>query len=194
MNVVHTCSLAQLCLALSDTVGCSPPAPLSTGFFRQEYWSGLPSPPPGEHPNPGIKPTSLCLLHWQVGSLPSEPNPPNSDGLRIQTLELSSVSFFSFLSFFIFWIALLSYNSYSIQFNHLKCTIQWLSVYLQNYSMLTIINFRTLSFPSKETPCPLVFTIYLAFHPPIPNPRQPLPLQICLLWMYENLYFHIIVS
>ena len=30
--------------------------PLSMGFSRQEYWSGLPCPPPGELPNPGIKP------------------------------------------------------------------------------------------------------------------------------------------
>ena len=42
-------------------------APLSTGFSRQEQWSGLPCPPPGELPNPGIKP------HWQVGSLPLVP-------------------------------------------------------------------------------------------------------------------------
>ena len=34
-------------------------APLSMGFSRQEYWSGLPSPSPGDLPNPGIKPTSL---------------------------------------------------------------------------------------------------------------------------------------
>ena len=45
-------------------------APLSMGFSRQEYWSGLSYPPPGDLPNPGIKPASLCLLHWQVGSLP----------------------------------------------------------------------------------------------------------------------------
>ena len=31
-------------------------APLSTGFFSQDYWSGLPFPPPGDLPNPGIKP------------------------------------------------------------------------------------------------------------------------------------------
>ena len=30
-------------------------APLSLGFSRQEYWSGLPCPPPGDLPNPGIK-------------------------------------------------------------------------------------------------------------------------------------------
>ena len=34
-------------------------APLSTGFSRQESWSGLPCPPPGNLPNPGIKPASL---------------------------------------------------------------------------------------------------------------------------------------
>ena len=34
-------------------------APLSMGFSRQEYWSGLPCPPPGDLPNPGIKPVSL---------------------------------------------------------------------------------------------------------------------------------------
>ena len=33
-------------------------APLSTGFSRQEYWSGLPCPPPGDLPNPRIKPVS----------------------------------------------------------------------------------------------------------------------------------------
>ena len=32
--------------------------PLSIGFFRQEYWKGLPFPPLGDLPNPGIKPTS----------------------------------------------------------------------------------------------------------------------------------------
>ena len=39
------------------TVACQ--APLSTGFSRQEYWSGPPCPPPKDLPNPGIKPKSL---------------------------------------------------------------------------------------------------------------------------------------
>ena len=34
-------------------------APLSIGFSRQEYWSGLPCPPPDDRPDPGIKLTSL---------------------------------------------------------------------------------------------------------------------------------------
>ena len=36
-------------------------APSSMGFSRQEYWSGLPFPSPGDLPNPGIKPRSLAL-------------------------------------------------------------------------------------------------------------------------------------
>ena len=36
-------------------------APLSMGFSRQEYWSGLPCPPPGDLPNPGIEPRSPAL-------------------------------------------------------------------------------------------------------------------------------------
>ena len=41
------------------------------GFSRQEHWSGLPCPPPGDLPNPGTKPRSPAL---QVDSLPSEPS------------------------------------------------------------------------------------------------------------------------
>ena len=37
-------------------------APLSVGFPRQEYWSGLPFPSPGDLPDPGIEPTSLALV------------------------------------------------------------------------------------------------------------------------------------
>ena len=48
-------------------------APLSMGFFRQEYWSGLPFPPPGDHPNPGIEPTSPVSPALQADSLPTKP-------------------------------------------------------------------------------------------------------------------------
>ena len=50
--------LLQSCLTLCDPMGYSPQAPLSVGFSRLEYWSGLPCPPPGDLPDPGIKPTS----------------------------------------------------------------------------------------------------------------------------------------
>ena len=44
-------------------------APLPMGFYRQEYWSGLPFPSPGDLPNPGIKPRSPAL---QADALTSE--------------------------------------------------------------------------------------------------------------------------
>ena len=45
-------------------------APPSMGFSRQEYWSGLPFPSPGDLPNPGIEPVSPAL---RTDTLPSEP-------------------------------------------------------------------------------------------------------------------------
>ena len=45
-------------------------APPSMGFSRQEYWSGLPFPSPGDLPDPGIEPGSPTL---QAGTLTSEP-------------------------------------------------------------------------------------------------------------------------
>ena len=54
-------------LATSWTVDCQ--APLSMGFFRQEYWSGLPLPSPGDLPDPGIESGPPAL---QADSLPTE--------------------------------------------------------------------------------------------------------------------------
>ena len=65
-------------------------APLSMEFSRQEYWSGLPCPPPGDLPDPGIKAGSPVL---QADSLPAEPpgNPIWSDlGLYLILLVLTS--------------------------------------------------------------------------------------------------------
>ena len=68
-------------------------APLSMGFSRQEYWSGLPCPPPGDLPDPGIEPRSCAL---QADSLPSEPprkpflaTSKEEDGLRQKAFKAS---------------------------------------------------------------------------------------------------------
>ena len=60
---------AKSCLTLTTpwTVACQ--APLSMGFSRQAYWSGLPCPSPGDLPNPGIETGSSAL---QADSLPTE--------------------------------------------------------------------------------------------------------------------------
>ena len=61
------------CSLLSDSLAtpwsAARQAPLSMGVSRQEHWSGLPFPPPGDLPDPGIEPASDCLLHWQADSL-----------------------------------------------------------------------------------------------------------------------------
>ena len=44
-------------------------APLSVGFPRQEYWSGLLLASPGDFPYSGLSSQLLCLLHWQADSL-----------------------------------------------------------------------------------------------------------------------------
>ena len=59
----------------------------SWGFSRQEYWGGLPCPPPGDLPNPGIKPRSPTL---QVDSLPSEPICPSPGELSNAGIEPES--------------------------------------------------------------------------------------------------------
>ena len=53
-------------------------APLSMGFSKQEYWSGVPCPPPGYLANPGIKPMSPAAPTLQVDSLSlsHQPCPP----------------------------------------------------------------------------------------------------------------------
>ena len=62
--------------SLSRVVLCATPwtvayqTPPSMGFSRQQYWSGVPFPSPGDLPNPGIEPGSPAL---QADALPSEP-------------------------------------------------------------------------------------------------------------------------
>ena len=59
INVLLCVKSLQSCLTLYDPMDCSPQAPLSVGFSRQESWSGLPCSPPGDLPDMGIEPKSL---------------------------------------------------------------------------------------------------------------------------------------
>ena len=69
-DILSLSLVTKSCLTLATpyTIACQ--APLSMRFSRQEYWSGLPFPPPRSLPDPGIKHMSAAL---QVDSLPSEP-------------------------------------------------------------------------------------------------------------------------
>ena len=75
----YTCTSVTLlvcssaCSVISDSATprtIAHQAPLSMGFFRQEYWSGLPYPPPGDLLNPGIESTSPVSPSLQGDSLP----------------------------------------------------------------------------------------------------------------------------
>ena len=65
-------------------------APLSMGFSRQGYWSGLPCPPPGDLADPGTEPWSLMSPLWQAGSLP-----PGSPMQGFVCVVLSRVQLFT---------------------------------------------------------------------------------------------------
>ena len=69
--------VAQLGPILCDPWTVAHQAPPSMGFSRQEYWSGLPFPSPGDLPDPGIEPGSPPEL--QADSSPSEP--PEKPGI-----------------------------------------------------------------------------------------------------------------
>ena len=71
------------------------------GFSRQQYWSGLPCPPPGDLPNPEVKPRSPAL---QADSLLTEPpgKPKENEQMQIP---------FAFFFFFNIYLVTLSLNS-----------------------------------------------------------------------------------
>ena len=99
---MHTCARthAQSCPILCDPIDCRHQASLSMGFSRQEYWSGLLFPSPGDLPDPGIKPASLAFpaLAGTVfttephGKPHREPNSPDFWTMGISPVGLWSVT------------------------------------------------------------------------------------------------------
>ena len=73
VSVSEHARLNQSCPTLCDPMGSARQASLSLGFSRREYWSRLPCPPPGDLPDPGIKPASLTAPALAGGSLPLAP-------------------------------------------------------------------------------------------------------------------------
>ena len=70
------CLVAQLCLTLCDPMEpCPPGSSLSMAFLRQEYWSGLSFPSPGDLPNPGIEARSPALrVEYFTSEPPGKPS------------------------------------------------------------------------------------------------------------------------
>ena len=75
------CVLGRVRLFVTPWTGARQ-ASLSVGFFRQEFWSGLPFPSPGDLPDPGIKSSCPGSPALQVDSLP-----PESLGVRLENLS-----------------------------------------------------------------------------------------------------------
>ena len=94
-----SCSVVSNCLQLH--VACQ--APPSMGFSRQEYWSRLPLPSPGNLPDPGVEPGSPAL---QADSLPSE-QPGTLLIIRLQTYSNFTVAICTYLNMYM--CACLSY-------------------------------------------------------------------------------------
>ena len=82
-SVMHVCVCVCVCVFSCSVVSDSlqfvvRQAPLSMEFSRQEYWSGLPSFPPGDLPGPGIKPRSPALqADYLLSEPPGKPNNGN---------------------------------------------------------------------------------------------------------------------
>ena len=68
VKYIRVCAQLHVTLGTPRTVACQ--APLTIAFSRQEHWSGLPFPIPGDLPAQGSNSCLLHLLHWQVDSLP----------------------------------------------------------------------------------------------------------------------------
>ena len=64
---------SQLCPTLCDPMDCGPPGSSVQGIIRQDYWSGLPCPSPGDLLDPGIKPASPESPTLYADYLPNEP-------------------------------------------------------------------------------------------------------------------------
>ena len=86
-STMYVCAqLLQLGPTLCDLMTVDNQAPLSTGFSRQEYWSGLPCPPLGDRPNPGIEFMPPTL---QVDSSSTEP--PGSPHSTTKALDIKAL-------------------------------------------------------------------------------------------------------
>ena len=69
-HISSMCLVAQSCLTLCHRMDCSLPGCSVHEESPQEYWSGLPCPPPGDLPNPGTEPRCPA---WWADSLPGNP-------------------------------------------------------------------------------------------------------------------------
>ena len=150
--------VAKLCQTLATAWTLARQALLSMGFSRQEYWSGLPFPPPGGLPNLGIEPGSPAL---QADSLPTElqgkipitssscqtetvsplntsspsltplpyPSPPPSYFLSLWIWVLLGPHAWNHTVFVLLWLA--CFTEQSVCKVHLCCGMSWVPSFLK---------------------------------------------------------------
>ena len=126
------CTTHSSCLSLCDLMDCIPP--LSMEFSKQEHWSGLPFPSPGDILDPGNEPGSPAL---QADSLLSGPPGKPLVALNTKYLELNwgylRLNSSSFVSHSIIFCHILKQERWSPRsFLIFWCVIAWLLLYLPN--------------------------------------------------------------
>ena len=85
---VYACTIIQSCLTFAILWAIAHQAPLSMGFPRQEYWSGLPFPSPGDLPTTGIEPMPPESPVLAGGFFTTEPPvKPHTEGRGVQILH-----------------------------------------------------------------------------------------------------------
>ena len=114
-----------------DYTSCQ--VPLSVGFSRQEYWSGLPCPSPDHLPNPGIEPLRH-LLRWQADSLPLS----HLGSLLIPTGPVNGDSWVVYHFILLSWI----YYLFSYNLTHKLC---WHSFCFVLFCFLLVMSKRCLT-------------------------------------------------
>ena len=99
-------------------------APLFMEFSRQEYWSGLPFPSPGDLPNPGTEPGSPAL---QANSLPFEPPGKHTllVGMKTEQCAYCSTASFLILTLYYSWI---KYNLWENCLMYYLCKFLWIYI------------------------------------------------------------------
>ena len=142
-----------LLIATPWTVACQ--APLSMGFPRQEYWSGLPCPPPGDLPYPGIEPVFLkspalasvffttnatweaLIYSWGQQTMAWQPDPAHHQFLQIKFYWNPVPSILLLIAYGCFHAKMEELSSHNR--DHMSCKAQkiyYLALYRKNLAVL----------------------------------------------------------
>ena len=92
MCVIEYCMHPKVLQVFATPWTVAHQTPLSVGFSRQECWSGLPCPPPGDLPDPGIKAVSPSTPALQVDSLPLSHEGSPAMEYSVSSVQFSSVT------------------------------------------------------------------------------------------------------